>query len=711
MRESARWILAAVVGVAACGGGGARPDGGGGMDGGGPDIVGVGGTGGAGGGIVDAGSPDLPVSTGNFPYSGRWWANLTKAAVDGGISDLPFVIHWSATDPADRALWTLVQVVPMVVSPAPDGSTIVQYEGQVGSGCWAIYATSDPDALDARACSTPQSSSAPLLGTFRRGPRLVAQIPLSPLPAPDGYAPQVRVSGGDGSLVGAGDWVTFSVGPRLWFWKRDTGQAFDLGPGGAGARVSPDGRRVMYGRANTPGAQVPELLVFDSATGQTTDLTTLVPIKPTTQYGSSGFFSPDGSKVALRTNIPVSGTGDLIVYDFATKKTTMVAQGVSGTAPLSSGQLDVFLASGDHLIFVGYDVAQPMPAASSTLNGYELSTGKYVSFGPAGDLVEFPGKRHAGLWTSAEGLVLIDDATFTPRVIATLSSGGQYLGGGGLVPSPDGTEVAYVDPQGVLHVRDVASGTTTEIASGVGCLAVPNPLSFTGSGVKRAIAALFTPDGALVYNVGPGCGGGPYGLGRYDRATRTEKVYTLFSNGTGYLAMSPFGGFVVEPGALPTVLAWPGPPAMLEAGRGGVFVHTETYAFAAADRYLVYTYDGSLMIRDNRAGTVSEVAQIGLGPPITSPVTGVTLAVKSGDTTAVTAFLADGTSWPVTSRLSSALTNPTTTKYVYSDNDGIHVFPLEAGAKSTLIGNRYPLLVTETQVLFMDVDGICATSL
>jgi hypothetical protein len=349
-------------------------------------------------------------------------------------------------------------------------------------------------------------------------------------------------------------------------------------------------------------------------------------------------------------------------------------------------------------------VALPSPAGSATLNGYELSTGRYVSFGPAGDLVEFPGKRHAGLWTSAEGLVLIDDATFTPRVIATLVSGGQYIGGGGLVPSPDGTEVAYLDAQGVVNVRNVASGTTTAIASGAGCIAIPNPLSFTGSGQTRSIAAIFTPDGALVYNIAEGCAGDVHGLGRYDRATRTEKVYTLINNGTRYLAMSPFGGFVFEPGALPTVIAWPGPPAMLEAGPGGGFVHTEKYAFAAADRYLVYTYDGSLMIRDNRAGTVSHVAQIGIATPITNPANGVTWV--SG-----TVYLPDGTSSLVTTWLSSGLTSPKTTKLVYSGTRGVTVFALEPGAKETVIGNGWPLVVTDTQILFQDVDGICTTSL
>src|SRR4051812_27253927 len=192
MRAAFRWLFVAVIaGAAACGRSSARPDGGGGMDGGGGPDIAVG-TGGA-GGITDGGAADLPHSTGNFPYRGRWWAILTEPPADGGFANsLPFVIHWSDADPADRLLWTLAEALPMTVASGSDGSTIVRHAALGTSGCWAVYATSDPDALDARACSTPQSSSAALLGTFRRGARLVAQIPKEPLPAPDGYAPQLH---------------------------------------------------------------------------------------------------------------------------------------------------------------------------------------------------------------------------------------------------------------------------------------------------------------------------------------------------------------------------------------------------------------------------------------------------------------------------------------------------------------------------------------
>src|SRR5688572_19494269 len=103
MRAAVLWLAAAVVvAVSSCGGGSAKPDGGGGggggSDGGGSDISLPPGDA---GGITDAGAADLPRSTGDFPYTGRWWAILTEPPADGGVADPhPFVIHWSDTDAA-----------------------------------------------------------------------------------------------------------------------------------------------------------------------------------------------------------------------------------------------------------------------------------------------------------------------------------------------------------------------------------------------------------------------------------------------------------------------------------------------------------------------------------------------------------------------------------------------------------------------------------
>src|SRR6478609_4946933 len=98
MWAAVRVLAVAAVVASACGGGHAKPDGGG------SDIA-VG-PGGDGGGLTDGGAADLPRSTGNFPYVGRWWAILTEPTADGGSANsLPFVIHWSETDPADRLLW------------------------------------------------------------------------------------------------------------------------------------------------------------------------------------------------------------------------------------------------------------------------------------------------------------------------------------------------------------------------------------------------------------------------------------------------------------------------------------------------------------------------------------------------------------------------------------------------------------------------------
>jgi hypothetical protein len=42
---------------------------------------------------------------------------------------------------------------------------------------------------------------------------------------------------------------------------------------------------------------------------------------------------------------------------------------------------------------------------------------------------------------------------------------------------------------------------------------------------------------------------------------------------------------------------------------------------------------------------------------------------------------------------------------------GVSIFPLEPGAKETVIGNGRPLIVTDTQILFQDLDGVCAAPL
>jgi len=709
-------VVAAVVVASACSGGARqKPDGGGGAGtggthgGGGSGNTQDGGAGASGsGGPTDGGRADLPPSTGDFPYPGRWWAHLTGTTTDAGTTDAgPFVIHWSASDPADRALWTPGEVYPLAVARGSDGSTIVTHAAPGTSGCWAFYPTTDPDALEVRACNAAPSS-APALGIFRRGPRLIAQIPRPPLP----LLASTQVSFPSGAIGGGGDWVAFDVGAELWFWKRDTGQAFDVGSNGgvtsSEVALSPDGRRVMFTRW-TPGAQVPSLLAFDTASAGVTDLTAMVPVTPSAQYTTVGLFSPDGGKVVFHANVSISSSYDLIAYDFRSKQLITVAPHLS--AYDYGRQTEIVLAGGDHLIYVGYPTGAPSSGSIGTY-GYELSTGKRIDLGPPVGLVRIPGDAYAALQTT-DALILIDDATFTPQTIVSLPSGGPELGGG-LAPSPDGTEVAYLDGQGALKVRKLASGATLTVASSAGCFTMEDPLAPAHSGASHSVAALFAADGAIVYSVGSRCAGGVYGLARYDRATGTAKTYPQLGDDATIRAVSPLGGMVFDTPALPTLLVWPGPPVVLQSSLPQQpFSQDATFVFSANDRYLSYVTNGFLTVRDNSAGTVTKIPSV--GAVLTSPVNGTSVSAGASTDNKLTAFLPDGTSWSVGASFGAIVANPTNTTVAFTCGDSSGsatcAFPLEPAAKETMIGNGYPLIVTETQVIFRDLDGVCSARL
>jgi hypothetical protein len=696
MRAWVRWVAVAVIGASACGKSSETPDSGGqvGTDGP-PRIDGVSYDTGD-GGVTDTGGADVPLSTGEFPFPGRWWANLPGTATDAGtINAGPFVIHWSETDPTDRALWTQQQIYPLAVSPGLDGSTIVVHNAPGTSGCFAFNRTSDPDALEVRSCNPPPASSAPALGFFRRGPRLVGEIPLPPLVA--SHFADVRIP--YGGIAGNGDWVVFAIDHELWFWKRDTGEAFDMGPGGPDrAMISANGRRVIFWPP--PVVQpTPQLLAFDATNGKLMNLAAKLPSAIAESSGPS-VLSPDGSKVALHSQLAVQETYDLLLYDFITDKLITVAPHLAAIA--YGRQTELFLKSSDHLLYIGQDatgiLTEPAPMP---MFGYEISTGKRLTLPEAGYLTEIPGDAYAAVPTT-QGLMVIDDATFTPRVLG---------GGGGVVPSPDGAEIAYIDDAGKLIVRNLASGTTAvSVDDNAGCFGAPDPLAPPQSGPKIAVAAIFSPDGALVHEIGYGCGGGGiYGLGRYDRATGTEKIYLQLGDDGRILATSPFGGFVLDAVALPTVVAWPGPPVNLaEVVADQAFSQDATFTFASADRYLIFGSNGYVLVGDNSSAKVTQLAGPGAAKVITNPTNGVTL-VSSGNST-LTAYLPDGASWPVATRVTGVSRNPGNTKIAFSDG-GTEVFSLEPGGTVTMIGNGYPLVLTDTQIIFRDIDGVCAAPL
>jgi hypothetical protein len=152
-----------------------------------------------------------------------------------------------------------------------------------------------------------------------------------------------------------------------------------------------------------------------------------------------------------------------------------------------------------------------------------------------------------------------------------------------------------------------------------------------------------------------------------------------------------------------------GPPVNLDPVLSGQsFSQDVTFTFASADRYLVYGSNGYVMVRDNRSAKVAPLAGPGASKVMTNPSNGVTVAGSANGT--LTAYLPDGTSWPVATRINGVLKNPGNTKIALS-NTGTEVFSLEPGGKLTMVGNGYPLVMTDTQIIFRDIDGVCAAPL
>jgi hypothetical protein len=182
--------------------------------------------------------------------------------------------------------------------------------------------------------------------------------------------------------------------------------------------------------------------------------------------------------------------------------------------------------------------------------------------------------------------------------------------------------------------------------------------------------------------------------------------------------MSPLGGVVYGTNTFPGMLAWPGPPVTVNAVLPSI-TNEDVFVFSAADRYLSYVTtanetNGTLMVRDNQSGKVTRIAAVDTqAPPFINPHNGV--AVIPSVPAPFTAYLPDGTSWQVAPSVTSMLANPTTTEiaFVTGDTGGYatYTFPLEPSATATMIGNGFPLVVTGTQVLFQDIDGICASPL
>jgi hypothetical protein len=159
----------------------------------------------------------------------------------------------------------------------------------------------------------------------------------------------------------------------------------------------------------------------------------------------------------------------------------------------------------------------------------------------------------------------------------------------------------------------------------------------------------------------------------------------------------------------PTALVWPNPPVTLTAPGSDTGDNFQTvYTFSANDRYLTYQMNGSLMLHDFTAAKTTQLAQVTVtARSVTSPATGVSVVWLDGNTP-MKAYAPDGTTWTLPASGSAPLMNPSGSATAYS---GAGVMSLRAGATPALVGNGTPLAITDTQVIFQDLDGVCAVAL
>jgi len=665
--------------------------------------AGGGGPGGQAGARADGGAPDGSLSTGTFPYPGRWWASLSGAQGDGGaaVDRGPFVIHWSATDPSDRGLWTRFGVYPLAASTATDGSTTLLMDAPGTSGCWSIYATADVQSLQVQPCNQSPSSGTPPLGFFDDHPRLLAEIPLPPL-GPSSNTLLTVNAGTTGPANGGGDWAVFSIGAETWYWRADLGRAFDLGRNvGTSAVGSPDGHWLLFLGPGSTGQQFPSLDALNTMTGTTTkiaDSSVSLPV-----------FSPDSRRAAFYANAPFQSRGDLVTYEFASGQTTTLAP--HAYADPGTASTVAFFASGDRVVFAAYDASTSFSSGSIPMYAYDFTTADMLSFGDSMTLTPFPGQAYVALQTvtdqaTGDGQVLLlhDEPGLAPKVLAEADSGA------GVWPDATGTQVAYVSG-GVLSIAAVA-GTPPLTLPGdavpFGVVAGPVRAEETTPG--RPVAAWFASTGGIVHQV---LGSGQYELRNDDPTTNLTTAFPI-PDGWTFTLVSPLGDVVLTSGDSAAAVVWPNAPLNLNAPPGALSqLYQTVYVFSASDRYLTYQMDSYLMVHDFVSSTTTQLSSLAVsGTSVTSPQTAVSV-VWLDSSTPMKAYAPDGTSWTLPGPGTGPLMNPSGTAMGYegSANSATYLMRMQAGATPVIVGNGAPVAVTDTQVIFRDVDGVCAVAL
>jgi len=117
-------------------------------------------------------------------------------------------------------------------------------------------------------------------------------------------------------------------------------------------------------------------------------------------------------------------------------------------------------------------------------------------------------------------------------------------------------------------------------------------------------------------------------------------------------------------------------------------------------------------VHDFAGSTTTQLAQLAIGSRVvTSPKTGVSV-VWLDASTPMKAYAPDGTWWALPGPGTAPLMNPSGTAIGYEgENRAAYLMHLQAGAAPIIVGNGAPVAVTDTQVVFRDLDGVCAVAL
>ena len=287
---------------------------------------------------------------------------------------------------------------------------------------------------------------------------------------------------------------------------------------------SSDGTKVLFTSTAALTAEdtngVADVYLKDLVTGAVTLVSTTAAGVVGAGQSMDARFSPDGTKVAFRsdaTNLVAGDTNnanDIFIKDLATGAVTRLTVGSGGEQSINGAYGPVFSPDGTKIAFYGSAPGFAAPALGIFVK--DLTTGVTTSITPGSGI----GSSYAPVFSpdgskiafySGEGLVagdtnisydvFIRDLTsgVTTRV-STDSAGAQVSGhSGGVQFSPDGAKVVFesMSPNLVagdtnnasdIFVKDLATGVVTRVSTGAG----------GEQGGNASTNASFSPDGTKV---------------------------------------------------------------------------------------------------------------------------------------------------------------------------------------------------------------------